>query len=184
MNPTTTPTSATCTCVICGRQYIAAKATAERRGFCTRACEKVLEKKHGLHKRDDTMRARAAKFRALDVELDELRRRTPGADLPPTRPDQAKALLMRLLEEAGVEPFFHFELEQQERRVKAATLLEILESAFNLHDSAERCILLAPHFEVAIAQANRGDERTLRRALAAVREACGVASAACCAAQN
>lgn len=74
------PEKVTFTCVICRRQYNPSTATAERRGLCTRACEKVLEKKHGLLKRGSTYLEREAARRAMWTELRELRRQTPGAD--------------------------------------------------------------------------------------------------------
>jgi hypothetical protein len=70
----------TFTCVICRKQYDPNTATAERRGFCTRACEKVLEKKHGLLKKRSTHLERAAARQAMWAELRTLRRQTPGAD--------------------------------------------------------------------------------------------------------
>jgi hypothetical protein len=70
----------TYTCVICRRQYDPNTATAERRGLCTRACEKVLEKKHGLHRKGSTYLGRAEARRAMWAELRDLRRQTPGAD--------------------------------------------------------------------------------------------------------
>jgi hypothetical protein len=156
--------SATSTCIICHMPYIAAKATAERRGFCTRTCEKVLEKKHGLYKQEVTHTARWA----FQAEHSALLRSTPGADSPRTTAPEAKALLTRLLEEAGVEAFFHDDLEHQERAVKAASLREILERAFNPFDDDMRAALLAEAIAIAVDQAHRGDAVGLRRALAAI----------------
>ena len=67
-------------CVICGGKYDPKKATAERRGFCTRRCETKLERKHGLHKKAPTCLGREAARRAFWVELRAMRRGTPGAD--------------------------------------------------------------------------------------------------------
>jgi len=78
------------TCVICGKQYDANKATADRRGLCTRACEDVLEKKHGLRKRASSCRARQAARRALWDDLSALRSSTPGADTEGILPEHAE----------------------------------------------------------------------------------------------
>jgi hypothetical protein len=155
---------ATCTCVICGSSYVAAKTTAERRGFCASTCERVLEKKHELNKPVAKMAARAAKYRAFNAELDELRRRTQGADQPPANPDPFTVLLTRILDETGIEPFFRDEVERQERMAKTATL-------------GQRSASLTTRLTTAIAQAKRGDKTTLRRALSAIREACEASAA-------
>jgi hypothetical protein len=65
----------------------------------------------------------------------------------------AKALLLRALDEIGAEAFFSFDHAQQQRATEAASLLDILECAFNLMEVPARSERLAPLFAKVVTAA-------------------------------
>lgn len=84
----------------------------------------------------------------------------------------AKGLLFELLEELGLEPFFHFDWDKQKSARAAASLGDILREAFNEDDVPERGVMLAPHFATAMAAAEALDPDGLTKALRAIEAAC------------
>jgi len=71
-------------------------------------------------------------------------------DANTTRIFTPKALLLAGLDAAGKSPFFHFDFATQQQRVEAASLLGILECAFDADEVPTRSERLAPLFAKVI----------------------------------
>jgi hypothetical protein len=83
-----------------------------------------------------------------------------------------KALLLAVFDELGEEPFFHLDVTKQAQRVDAASLLGLLECAFNSFEVPARSERLAPFFAPAIAAAEALDAGAVFTAVTEIRAVC------------
>ncbi len=93
-----------------------------------------------------------------------------------------KTLLLAALDASGSTPFFHYDVGVQRQRVEAASLLKILECAFNFDEVPARSEWLAPFFARVLAAVEAGDVDTVNAVLDEIVSACLADADACLAA--
>ena len=94
-------------------------------------------------------------------------------DADPTQIFTPKDLLLSgLVDAAGKLPFFHFDVATQQQRVAAASLLGILECAFDADEVSTRSERLAPLFAKVIAAAEALNVAVVSAGIAEIKAEC------------